>query len=176
MRFAWLAVSVLVVLSATPAVAASKEELAKQIAEMSLSREGWNEMMAKITDDTEAALLAQIPDEKRREHLRKVYRTAMREMAIPYEEIIDLQLAMFVKYYSASELQELQKFYKTALGQKMLRVMPEMTRDVSAAMNQKIQSGMQQAMQKAFSEAGSFEQGAAAPTPAPAPAKKQPKK
>jgi hypothetical protein len=51
---------------------------------------------------------------------------------VPYQEIVDLQAGLLAKHYTEAEIRQLLAFYKTPIGQKMIRVMPEVTADVTA--------------------------------------------
>jgi hypothetical protein len=50
---------------------------------------------------------------------------------LSYQEAIDLQAGVLAKHYTDGEIRELLAFYKTPLGQKLLRTMPEVSQDVN---------------------------------------------
>jgi hypothetical protein len=51
---------------------------------------------------------------------------------LPYQEIVEMQATLLAKHYTEPEIRQLVAFYKTPLGQKMIRVMPDVTADVTA--------------------------------------------
>jgi len=60
-------------------------------------------------------------------------------MSLMREELIDsgalgeMSYPIYDKYLTLSELQELLRFYKTAIGQKLISVMPKITREAMQA-------------------------------------------
>jgi hypothetical protein len=48
-----------------------------------------------------------------------------------YQEILDIQAGLLAKHYTEAELRELLAFYRTPLGKKAIRVMPEVMADVN---------------------------------------------
>ena len=75
---------------------------------------------------------------------------------ISYQEVIDLQAGLLAKYYTDAEIKELLAFYKTPLGQKMIRAMPEVSQDVNGQMLAIVQRrlpGLIEKMQDELSEA-----------------------
>ncbi len=45
------------------------------------------------------------------------------------DELVSLYIPIYAKYYSESDLDELIKFYKTPVGQKMISIMPALMQD-----------------------------------------------
>jgi uncharacterized protein len=91
--------------------------------------------------------------------------------ALTYDEVTQIQARLLGKHYTASELKGLLAFYKTPLGQKVIRVMPEVTQDASEQMLSLYQQRLPQIMERLKpllekSAPGAPPQGQAAP-PAP---------
>ncbi|MFL5320706.1 MAG: DUF2059 domain-containing protein [Myxococcaceae bacterium] len=84
---------------------------------------------------------------------------------LPYQEQLDLQTSLLVKYYSAEELKELTKFYSSPTGQKSIKIMPELMADVMGVTNEKIQR-MMPSMIKKLTDAMATEKDDGAPTKA----------
>jgi hypothetical protein len=59
-----------------------------------------------------------------------------------YQEVIDLQAGVLAKHYSDAEIKELLAFYRTPLGQKLIRTMPEVSQDVNGQVLAVIQRRM----------------------------------
>ena len=53
------------------------------------------------------------------------------EKSMPaYQEMVDLTAGLYVKYYTADEIAELAKFYRSPIGQKSLKIAPQLMGDV----------------------------------------------
>lgn len=64
------------------------------------------------------------------------------------EDMVDI----YDKYFSIAEVEDFITFYTSASGQKMLNKMPDITKDIMAAMTLKYQPAMLQTMQKQIAE------------------------
>jgi hypothetical protein len=71
-----------------------------------------------------------------------------------YQEVVDLQAGLLVKYYTDAEIRELNAFYRTPLGQKMIRVMPEAAADANAQMLAMMQQRLPGMMKRLQAELG----------------------
>jgi len=67
---------------------------------------------------------------------------------ITYDELIDLCASIFTKHYTTEELEQLLAFYRTPLGQKMIRLQPEIMQDVNGQMTVLIQKRMPALLEK----------------------------
>ncbi len=97
---------------------------------------------------------------------------------ISYQEIVDMQAGLLVKHYTEPELKELLAFYKAPLGQKAIRIMPEVMQDVNGQMMALMQQRLPAMMErlKPLIEKAAAAKQPAAKQPAAAPAKKPAKK
>jgi hypothetical protein len=72
-------------------------------------------------------------DTKVTEQEVKEIEAAVREIA-SYQEMVDLTAGLLAKYYTLDEIHQLAAFYKSPLGQKSMRIMPDLMRDSMGAM------------------------------------------
>lgn len=113
----------------------AKDDQAVALSRYVLSEEVWGRMQAdsagQIQQYVEANLRqsgAQVPDGFAARFAGEYARM------VSYQELIDLQAGLLAKYYSAEEMKEILAFYKTPLGQKVIRTMPEVSQDVNGQM------------------------------------------
>jgi hypothetical protein len=170
-----LAVAALAAAMAVPRLASAGPEastVAVEISRFVLPEESWNRlqqaMEQQVRQMVEHALQqagAKAPPElpaRLAEETRKL---------LTYGEMVDLQAGLLVKYYTEPEMKELLAFYRTALGQKQIRIMPEMLQDVNNHMMELLQQRLPPMMERLrplLEQAGAPK----APAAAPAPAKK----
>lgn len=154
----------LLLLLTAPGIAAAADpahaRMARELSMVMMPEETWNKLLDNMAEDISRGFAHQ-PNPPSKEQFAE----GMREF-IKYKEMIDLQTAMLVKHYTADEVRELSAFYKTPLGQKVLKVTPEVTRDVNAELQAKLQTGMPKLMAKFRAKRGS-------PDAAPPPVKKR---
>jgi hypothetical protein len=125
------------------AQAPSVPAVAIELSRFVLSEETWNRMEQGIGEQTQqhiAQNLAQrgmqVPPDfgpRFTEEFRRL---------ISYREILELQAALLAKHYTVPELRQLLAFYKTPLGRKVIRVMPEVMQDVNGRMLLLVQERM----------------------------------
>jgi len=139
--------------AAEPAKAAAKQEtLAVRLARLTIPEKQWNEVLDAI-ESSQAQMLAQLPGSES-EHAQKAIASMQRKVRalMPYAEMLDLQAGLFAKYYTEPELQELYRFYESALGRKTLQLTPEITRDVMAAVQTRMVAELPRLMKELEAE------------------------
>jgi len=142
----------------TAAAAAEKESasaLALELARLSLPKATWDEMIRAI-EASQLDMLEQMPGEKDPALLAKaktLFQTTMSRL-LDYEEMVDLQAGLLAKYYTAAELKELIRFYGSPLGQKSLRITPEVMKDVMAAVQQRLMTELPKLQQQLVEDLG----------------------
>jgi hypothetical protein len=133
-----------------PAPASTAVELAR----IALPRSNWDQVMASTSDQMDQSMqmaFRQDGKEVTPELARIVREQAqemMKEMMPSYEEMLDVQAGLLVKHYTASELKQLLAFYRSPLGQKTIRITPEVMKDVMGWMQSILQQRMPPAMAK----------------------------
>jgi len=131
-----VAAALLFALAAPAARAAEADPLAVEIARMVMPPASYDEILSTVDAQLEASLGASFqklaPDAEPEElapvfadDLRKLMRTVMPS----YDEMLAFQAQTLAKHYTAEELKKLREFYRSPLGQKTIRTMPEVTKD-----------------------------------------------
>jgi uncharacterized protein len=124
-------------LAAAPAPAAS---LPVELSRLVLPRESWDRMMVQSADQVLDMIVS---SSQGKVQLTPALRDRVRRdfaAVVSYAEMIDLQAGLLAKHYTDAEVRELLAFYRTPLGQKAIRIMP----DVSADVNGQLQVTLQQ--------------------------------
>jgi hypothetical protein len=148
-----LVVAAALVAAASPAgadvPAPAQNALAVELSTLVMPRANWERTSAGVADQTRQYIEAsirqgggEVPPEfaaRFTEEFRSLY---------AYEEIVDIQAGLLVKYYSEGELRELLAFYRSPLGQKAIRIMPEVTQDVNGQIMAILQQRMPALMER----------------------------
>jgi hypothetical protein len=105
-------------------------------------------LTAQVWPPVEAALREQNKniDAATLTELRKEFE---RLMVANYNEVMKDAPAIYAKHFSAQEMRELVAFYKTPVGAKSLRVLPQAMADINAKMAPRLQ-GLQERVSLAF--------------------------
>lgn len=169
MRVAWMVVLSLGLSLALPARAADAsgdaQAAAVALSKLVLTAESYKELFDKMT---EAIAANPPPGEK---PLPKEFWAKFRkgiEKVLPRQEMLDDEAGLLVKYYTADEIKQLAAFYATPLGQKALKIMPALSADIMASMQNRMQERL-----PGFIKQLQDESGLGPDAPAPAPAKKK---
>ncbi|HTP49438.1 MAG TPA: DUF2059 domain-containing protein [Anaeromyxobacteraceae bacterium] len=105
---------------------------AVELTRLVMPRENWNRTLEGITAQT--AQFAEGVAKEQGTTLPADYAsglTALVAAMFSYEEVLDLAAGVYAKHYSAAELRELLAFYRTPVGQKTIRLTPEILQDVN---------------------------------------------
>lgn len=144
-----LAASALLLAPHAVRAADEKSAAAVELSHLAFSEATYRDLLEKMTAEVERQLQelaaqngARIAPEFGAALLRE-YRQMM-----PYADLVEIQTGLFVKHYDEKELRELLAFYRTPVGQKSIRIMPEMMRDVMAKMQGVMQQKMPAAMER----------------------------
>jgi len=146
--------------------------LAVELSRLVLPQESWDKMMRDSSEQLRQYVEASvrrsggtIPPEftaRFSEAFKQVY---------SYQEIMDIQAGLLVKHYTEGELREMLAFYRTPLGKKAIRIMPEVMADVNGQIMALLQQRMPAVMERLKPL---FESAKAAAAPAAAPAEDSP--
>ncbi len=164
-----LAVAALLASSLAPlgARAADPAPLAVELSRLAMPEENWKRMVktgAEQVSQYIATSLAQAGAQTPADLPARVAEEYARIMP-SYQEILDLQAGLLAKHYTDGELRELLAFYRTPLGRKAIRIMPEVSADVNGQLLAMMQQRMPAMMERLKA---SFEGTQAAPSSKPA--------
>ena len=171
-----LAAAVLVAVAGLPAAALGADPAppAVELSRLALPEENWNKALAMTRDQLTqyvGASIAQSSGSVSPELAARIGQEFQQIMP-SYHEMVDLQAGLLVKHYTEGEIRELLTFYRTPLGQKAIRIMPEVAADANAWMMATLQKRMPAMLER-------LKTATAQPTSQPgatAPAKEQAKK
>ncbi len=127
---------------ATPAFAGDAEtKLATELTRMTVSPENYDKMLQEMVN----SMLPMMPpgDPSIGPKLVKVMKDV-----IPYEEMVVWNAEIYASRFTAGELTELIKFYKTPLGKKLAKALPEITGEAGRKAAQVMPQRLPAAMQK----------------------------
>ncbi len=127
---------------------------AVEIARIVLPRSNWEQIMAATSEQMDQSMELAFRQEGKEvtPELARVVRGQAQQMmaeTMPsYEEMLDVQAGLLAKHYTASELKQLLAFYRSPLGQKTIRITPEVMKDVMGWIQSILQQRMPPAMAK----------------------------
>ncbi|BDG02103.1 DUF2059 domain-containing protein [Anaeromyxobacter oryzae] len=146
--------------------------VAVELARYVLPEENWNRTLTGISQQT-VQYLSQMAQQQGGSTQPELFEKLMKQiMSIySYQEIVDLQASVLAKHYTEAELRELLAFYKTPIGQKTIRVMPDVAQDVNGQMMAVMQQRLPAVLEKLkpeFEKAAAEHQASGGATAAPA--------
>ncbi len=152
--------------------AGDKASLAVQLSRMTMPQESWRKMMKDVSEQTRQYIEssatqagAKIPPgfgARFADEFEKLFSS---------QELVDLNAGLLAKHYTEAELRQLLAFYKTPLGQKAVRIMPEVAADANGQMLAIMQQRMPAMMERIKAALEPAQGSAPASAPAAPPAK-----
>ncbi len=130
---------------------------AEEVARVVLPPSSWERISAtaQAQVDQMAARALETADPKvRREldeiapRLREEQHKLMQAVLPTYQEMLDVEVHLLAKHYTPDELSQLLAFYRGPLGQKTIRIMPDVTKDVMTWMQARMQERGQAAVRQ----------------------------
>ena len=142
------AVAVSLVLAATPSPDGDADALAVEISRLVITTGNYQAIVAQAAN--QASQMATAAAGGRAEELGPGFQAELRagvaemmsEVMPSYQDMVDMQAGLLVKHYTAEELRGMLDFYRTPLGQKVIRVMPQVSADVMGWMMSVLQERM----------------------------------
>ncbi len=163
------AAAILLAASLAPhaARAADPGPLAVELSRLALPEENWKKMQqtgAQQVAQYLQTMIAQSGEAVPPGLPARVTEEYVRAMPT-YQEMLDLQAGLLVKHYTEAELRQLLAFYRTPLGRKAIRIMPEVAADASGQLMAMMQQRMPAVLERLKAE---FEPAGAGKAAAPA--------
>lgn len=116
--------------AASPQLAAARE-----LQKMLLPKTQWSKMVDGMLQQMAAGMAAsgrnELQDPKRQKTMRLVI-----EEALPYDEMIEWSAEVYARRFTAAELNDVIKFYKTPSGAKLMAALPEIMGEAGLKMGQ----------------------------------------
>lgn len=150
-----LAAAVLVCLALAPVHAraagpAKPEPLAVQLSRFVFPEENWNKLMGGLTAQMRQVLLERLEVMADAEAAAEIGDAIAAEVKtfFTYQEILDIQASLLAKHYTDAELRQLFAFYRSPVGQKAIRIMPEVAQDANGQLMVIVQQRMPAMMER----------------------------
>ncbi len=130
-----------------PALAGEAElKAANELVRLVTPKPIYDDMMKQLTQNMLASMAAQ--GQAAPADLAAKFQKAMSE-ALPYDEMMGWSAEVYAKRFTVAELKDLVKFYKTPLGSKLAKSLPEIMGEVGRKTGEMLPSRMPAAMERA---------------------------
>jgi hypothetical protein len=126
---------------------------AAELARFALPEANWD----RINEQTRAQVLQMLVTQLRaqpdlpagfEEELTRQTTEMWKTLMPSYQELVDFQAGLIAKHYTPDEQRQLLAFYRSPLGQKSIRLQPEIMQDAMGWMQTILQQRMRPAMEK----------------------------
>ena len=110
------------------------DQVARELAQLILPETVWNQTVYSMLQQMMLAKSGKDPE--------KIFKLIFPELneALPYEFVIQTNIAIWIKYFSDEELRELLAFYRTKTGQKLVKTQPQVIADSMAVVMHRMQT------------------------------------
>jgi len=110
--------------NSAPSVDPAKEAAVRKMFEVMGMTKMMQQVLAGISNNMRPMLMSSLPPGEYREKLADLFLQKFRSR-IRVEQLLDLTVPIYAKYFSKEEIEGLTRFYQTPLGQKSLSVLPQ---------------------------------------------------
>jgi uncharacterized protein len=140
-----LAALSLLIVPAASFAGAEEKTLALELVKLVTPREVYRDMLKQMTDNMMQAMQARggAPTPDKTDKL-----VAALEDAMPYDELVQWTAEIYSARFSSAELKELLKFYKTPLGKKLAKSLPEIMGETGKKVGSVIPQRLPEALKK----------------------------
>ena len=158
----------------TPASPQTSEEAARELVKVMKVREQYKQTTSAMMDQLRPALgsvATRVPEANRARYVEVMNQLLTKFMQSDPTELIEATIKLYAKYYTAEDIQGLQKFYASPLGEKMMTTMPKVSAELmglSMQWNQAQTGRIMQDLLKEFPELNAAPAAPAQASPAPA--------
>jgi hypothetical protein len=128
-----------------------KEADIRNLLEVVGTRQLANQMMQSMLSTMKPMLMNALPPGEYREQLIELF-FAKFQTKYGDQQIVDLAVPVYDKYFSDEEIKELTKFYATPLGKKTIEVLPKVVADLQAAGAKSGREAGRQSMEEVLAE------------------------
>lgn len=151
------AIAALLLAFSTPAARAAEtpDAIGQDLARMMMPRSTYEQVIATTEGQLRqmtAPMIQKLAPEADVQELVPLFaddlQAMMRKLMPAYDEMSAFQARMFAKHYTVAELKQLRDFYRSPLGQKSIRIMPEVMKDAMQWMQGSLMERMPAAMQE----------------------------
>lgn len=107
----------------------AKEKAIRKMFEVMGTGKLMQQVMTTMMNNMRPMLVSSLPEGEYREKLVDLFFQKFHSK-INVQQLIDLTVPVYAKYFSTEEIEGLTKFYQTPLGQKSLSVLPQTTSEI----------------------------------------------
>ena len=110
--------------NSAPSVDPAKEAAVRKMFEVMGTTKMMQQVLAGMSSNMRPMLMSSLPPGEYREKLADLFLQKF-QSKIRVDELLDLTVPIYAKYFSKEEIEGLTRFYQTPLGQKSLSVLPQ---------------------------------------------------
>ena len=110
--------------NSSPSVDPAKEAAVRRMFEVMGMTKMMQQVLAGMSNNMRPMLMSSLPPGEYREKLADLFLQKF-QSKIRVEQLLDLTVPIYAKYFNKEEIEGLTRFYQTPLGQKSLSVLPQ---------------------------------------------------
>jgi hypothetical protein len=110
--------------NSAPSVGPAKEAAVRKMFDVMGMAKLMQQVLAGVSNNMRPMLMSSLPPGEYREKLADLFLQKF-QSKIRVEQLLDLTVPIYAKYFSKEEIEGLTRFYQTPLGQKSLSVLPQ---------------------------------------------------
>lgn len=110
--------------NSAPSIDPAKEAAIRKMFEVMGMTKMMQQMLGGMSNNMRPMLMSSLPSGEYREKLADLFLQRF-QSKLRVEQLLDLAIPIYAKYFSKEELEGLARFYQTPLGQKTLSVLPQ---------------------------------------------------
>jgi hypothetical protein len=116
--------------SATVAIDPAKEADIRKLLELTGAKAMFTQSVTTMTSLMQKSIVQANPDNPKVQELSNLLAAKLRDnISVQYGELLKLLIPLYDKYYTKDDLDQIIQFDQTPLGQKLLKVTPEISRE-----------------------------------------------
>jgi hypothetical protein len=117
--------------NSTQSIDAAKEAAIRKMFEVMGTSKMMQQVLAAMSGNMKPMLMSSLPPGDYREKLTDLFFDKF-QSKVRVEQLLDLTVPIYAKYFSKEEIEGLTRFYQTPLGQKALSVLPQTVVEIQA--------------------------------------------
>jgi uncharacterized protein len=113
------------------AIDPEKEADIRKLLELSNTKAMFNQTIGTMMSLIQKSLLQSNPDDPKAQMLANLIAQELRgDMTSQYDDLVSHLIPVYDKYYTKDDIEKIIQFYGTPIGQKLLKVTPDLTREL----------------------------------------------
>lgn len=116
--------------SPTSAIDPEKEADIRKLLELANTKAMFNQTIGTMMSLIQKSLLQANPDDPKAQMFSNLIAQQLRgDMASQYNELVNQLVPVYDKYYTKDDIEQIIQFYQSPIGQKLLKVTPDLSRE-----------------------------------------------